>query len=83
MSIEMAPPPRVRPRRKYARAIEAIRSAPGAWVRLSLDEITGRTNAIKQTRIWQAADLRKIRVETTVQGGFMYVRTHREAATNA
>lgn len=74
MSIEMAAPPRVRPRKKYARAIEAIRSAPGEWVRLTLDEITGSTAAIKQARIWQAADLRKIRIETTVQGGFMYVR---------
>lgn len=75
MSIEYADPPRTRPTRlKYGRLIGAIRSGSGRWVKISFDEVGGGTADTKAARIWQAANIRGIRIQTTLQGGCIYVR---------
>ena len=75
MSIEFADPPRTRPTRlKYARLIDAIRSDSGRWVKVSFDEVSGKSAQTKITSIWQAANLRGIRIQTTQQGEFFYIR---------
>jgi hypothetical protein len=74
MSIDLAAPPRIRPRKQYAEAMKQVMAVPGQWVRLSLDEVTGLSNRDKQAGIWSAANIRKVKVQTTVQDGFLYVR---------
>jgi hypothetical protein len=59
---------------KYGRLIDAVRSGSGRWVKISLDEVSGETAKTKSARIWQAANLRGIRIQTTQQGEFFYIR---------
>ena len=74
MSIELVAPPKDIERFSYKEIMQKVVEVDGEWVRVSLDEIAGSTNMIQQTRIWQAATSRKIKVQTTVQEGFFYVR---------
>jgi len=74
MPIELAAPPKDIERFSYKEIMEKVIEANGQWVRVSLDEIAGDTPMIKQTCIWQAATSRKLKVQTTIQESFFYVR---------
>ena len=74
MPIKVAPPPTDRCYHNYEKFVTAIREAAGAWVSLPLDEITGLSNARKQTAIRQALAVRGLHAQTTVQQGRIYVR---------
>jgi hypothetical protein len=80
MPIETnAPPMDRRPTRpvgggKYQSFMDAIRAAGSAWVSLPLEEVTGASNARKQTTIHTAAAGRGIRVATTIQEGRLFAR---------
>jgi hypothetical protein len=54
--------------------MDAIREAAGVWVRLPIEEVTGASNARKQTTIHTAAAGRGIRVTTTIQEGRLFAR---------
>jgi hypothetical protein len=79
MSIELVAPPKDIERFSYKEIMQKVVEADGQWVRVSLDEIAGDTNMIKQTRIWQGAYSRRLKIQTTVQEGFFYVRLRKGA----
>jgi hypothetical protein len=75
MSVELKTPPKVIEQRSYKKLVRRIIEADGEWLCLSLDEIApGQSVPAKQTRISQAASARGIKVQTTYQGGSIYVR---------
>lgn len=60
--------------RSYAALMDAVRDAAGQWLAVPLSEITGGTKVKKQVNILQAARIRRMRVQTSVQGESVYVR---------
>lgn len=74
MAIEQIAPPKSIERFSYKEIMQKVIEADGEWLRLTLDEISGTKAVVKQTRIWQAAATRGVKVQTTVQEGFFYVR---------
>lgn len=81
MTIELAAPPKSIDRRSYKKIVAEVVAADGEWLRISLDEIApGQSIAVKQTRIWQAAKTRALKVQTTVQEGAIFVRLRKEQA---
>jgi len=81
MSIEIAAPPKIVERRSYKEIMKRLIEADGEWLRLGLDDVApGATNIVKQSRLWQAADSRGLKVQTTVQEGALYVHLLKEQA---
>lgn len=81
MTVELATPPKIVERRSYRKLMDKVVAADGAWLRLSPDEVApGAPLPHKQGRLWQAAKTRKVKVQTTVQDGELYVRLAMEHA---
>lgn len=81
MTVELAAPPKSIDRRSYKKIIAEAVAADGEWLRLSLDEVApGQSIAVKQSRIWQAAQTRGLKVQTTVQEGAIFIRLRKEQA---
>jgi hypothetical protein len=75
MPIEFGPPPQHRaPRRSYHDIFSTLAEHPGVWVSLPLDEVNGDTQNRKTSLILSAAATRGVKVQTSVQGGRVYVR---------
>jgi len=75
VTVELSAPPKVVDRRKYKKIIERVVAANGEWLRVSLDEVApGCPLAVKQSRLWQAAQGRGFKVQTTAQDGAIYLR---------
>jgi hypothetical protein len=62
-------------RHDYAPLVKALQENPGAWLRLIPSELTGETVLQKQGALVQAAKKRHLRVQTSAQDGYIYVRT--------
>jgi len=68
MPIEISAPPRPVDRCSYREIMERVVEADGLWLKVSLDEVApNQPFAVKQTRLWQAAATRGIKVQTTIQ----------------
>jgi len=81
MTIELAAPPRPVKRHSYKKLMDKVIEADGLWLRISPDELT--PDAHRQGALWQAARTRKIKVQTTIQEGMIYVRLVKEVINNA
>jgi hypothetical protein len=73
MQIEVRAPPTIL-RRSYADFMARIREEDGRWVSVPLDEVGGQTTKAKQSVIISAAKNHKLKIQTTVQQGRIYVR---------
>jgi hypothetical protein len=73
MQIEVHAPPGIL-RRSYADFLARIREENGEWVSVPLDEVAGQTNKAKQSVIISAAKNHKLKIQTTIQQGRIYVR---------
>lgn len=68
-------------RRTYKRLYDLLQQNPGQWVRVDLDDISGDTPTIKQSRILTACYLRGLRVQTTREQDYIYVRLRTDEVT--
>lgn len=70
-----------RARGKYHRIITTVREANGEWIAI-LDPayISGETNQVKAKRMHGAAAIRGLKIATTCQGGFLYLKLRVEGA---
>jgi DNA-directed RNA polymerase alpha subunit len=73
MQIEVHAPPETL-RRSYTDFLNRIREEAGGWVSVPLTEVAGQTTKAKQSVIISASKNHKLRVQTTVQRGRIYVR---------
>jgi hypothetical protein len=73
MQIEVHAPPGIL-RRSYVDFLARIREEDGRWVSVPLDEVAGETTKAKQSVIISAAKNHKLKIQTTVQQGRIYVR---------
>lgn len=81
MTVELSAPPKSKERRKYKSIIDQVVAADGEWLRITHDEIApGSSVAAKQTRIWQAASIRGVKIQTTAQEGAIFIRLQKEQA---
>ncbi len=76
MRIERVAPPRIL-KRSYKPVLAALLSADGDWVRVPLVDLAGPNKASKAAKVLALARRHGIRVETTVQDSFVYVRLHK------
>ena len=79
MSVELATPPNPAPwhgkaRKSYAAFFNLLKTNPGEWVSIGLDDITGDTPERKQRAIASNATSRKLRIQTSRQEGRLYAR---------
>ena len=79
MTVELSAPPKIVDRCRYKKIIDQVVAADGEWLRVSLDQAApGCTVAVKQSRLWQAARVRGLRVQTTFQEGAIYLRLRKD-----
>jgi hypothetical protein len=79
MQIEVGPPPMDSVPRgpggpTYSQLMLAVREQAGNWVSVAASEITGKNKQDKQRAVLQAAKLRGLSVNTTVQDDRVYIR---------
>jgi hypothetical protein len=75
MPIEFDPPAIARhPNRSWTTFMTELLAAAGGWVSLPVSEVTGETKKAKQGLAHQAARIRGLRVQTTIQDGRLYSR---------
>ena len=72
------PAPVSTPRRSYKHLYNLLQQHPGEWVRMDLIDVAGGTPNIKQSRLMTACYLRGLKVQTTVEGEYIYVRLRTE-----
>jgi hypothetical protein len=74
----VTPPPMplgIGPRYKYQDVVGRIRAGAGEWVKVGLEEMTGDSKAVKQSRLAQAGRQRNIRITSTFRfPGVIYAR---------
>jgi hypothetical protein len=81
MQITQAAPPitptrkKVTFRRDYSELFDALKSNLNQWQAVNAEDISGETPSRKQTTLYLAAKLRRMKIETTHQDGVLYVRT--------
>ncbi len=66
--------PTLNRRRSYKKLLEAVITANGEWVRVSLDEISGSNNTTKRSVVLQVGYQRGLDFQTSIVDGFIYVR---------
>ena len=80
MEVEVGPPPMDSVPRgpggptTYSQLMLAVREQGGNWVSAAASEITGKNKQDKQRAVLQAARLRGLSVNTTVQDDRVYIR---------
>jgi hypothetical protein len=71
----VVPAPMFRSRqRSYAEFFSALRSKPGEWYSIHLDDESGKTSAKRTSLIHNAARQRGLKIQVTVQGEKLYAR---------
>ena len=73
MNIERVAPPR-KLKHNYKPILAAVLSADGEWVRVHLDDLGIDNKYSAASRILVLAGRHRVRVETTTQDGFVYIR---------
>jgi hypothetical protein len=89
MNITQQAPPkeptrsRITQRRSYRELFETLRRSNGVWLTIDPGEVSGETNSRKQTVLYISAQIRKMKIQTTIQEGMLYVRTYCDEVTHA
>jgi hypothetical protein len=71
------PPSRKRPsfRRSYMELFDTLRANHNTWIAVNPGDIAGESSSRKQTVLYLAAKLRRMKIETTHQNGLLYIRS--------
>lgn len=66
--------PRNKKAGRYAQLFKELDACPGEWLSIPLEEVAGEGPKDKQRVIYSAAFWRKVKVQTTVQDGKLFIR---------